>query len=100
VAFGKSLISTPAKESYAVNFTNETYCYYKGDYLLQYNGGDDKPSAMYDIRHDTMMKRNILENNDVQEKMTRELKAIIQQYMNRMVEDRLVSGEKKEKRDK
>lgn len=100
VAFGKSLISTPAKESYAVNFTNETYCYYKGDYLLQYNGGDDKPFAMYDIRHDTMMKRNIFESNDVQEKMTRELKAIIQQYMNRMVEDRLICGEEKKKRDK
>ena len=35
------------------------------------------------------MKENILGTTDVQNKMERRLKAIIQQYMDRMVHDRL-----------
>lgn len=87
IAFGKSLISTPAEESYAVNYTNSTYQYYKGEYVLQYDG--DRSSGLYNIRKDELMQENIIGNNDVQESMERELKAIIQQYMNRMVNDRL-----------
>lgn len=89
IAFGKSLISTPAKESYAVNYANEAYRYYKGDYILLYDGDNDRALSMYDIRKDILMKENILGKCDVQEEMTRELKAIIQQYMSRMVENRL-----------
>ena len=87
VAFGKSLLSTPAKESYAVNFTNETFQYYKGEFVLHFNG--DRSTALYNLHKDIEMKENIIGNNDVQEDMERELKAIIQQYMNRMVQDRL-----------
>ena len=87
IAFGKSLISTPAEESYAVNYTNETYQYYKGEYVLQFDG--EKSTGLYNIRRDELMKENIIGNNDVQKSMERELKAIVQQYMNRMVNDRL-----------
>ena len=87
MAFGKSLISTSAEESYAVNYTNETYQYYKGEYVLQFDG--EKSTGLYNIRRDELMKENIIGNNDVQESMERELKAIVQQYMNRMVKDRL-----------
>lgn len=37
-----------------------------------------------------MMKHNILDKNSVQDDMMRELQAIIQEYMNRMVENRLI----------
>lgn len=87
LAFGKSLISTPAEESYAVNYTNGTYQYYKGEHVLQFDG--DKCTGLYNIRQDKLMKENILGKNDVQKSMERELKAIIQQYMYRMVNDRL-----------
>ena len=89
IAFGKSLISTPAIQSFAVNYTNETYQYYKGEYVLQFDG--ERSTGLYDIRQDELMKENILEKNDVQEEMERELKAIIQQYMNRMLNDRLTA---------
>ena len=89
IAFGKSLISTPADESFAVNYANETYRYYKGDHILLYNGGDETPLSMFDLRNDILMKENILGKNDVQDEMIRELCAIIQQYMSRMIEDRL-----------
>ena len=86
-AFGKSLLSTPSEESYAVNFTNETFQYYKGEYVLQFNG--EKSTALYNLHKDIEMKDNIIGTNNVHEEMERELKAIIQQYMNRMVQDRL-----------
>ena len=88
VAFGKSLISTPAEESYAVNYTNEVYQYYKGNYVLQFDG--EKSIGLYDIRHDQLMGENLIGNNNVTESMERELKAIIQQYMTRMANDRLI----------
>lgn len=90
LAFGKSLISTPAEETYAVNFTNEVHQYYQGDYVLQFDGVDgDKSVALYNLRNDQLMRNNILGQETVQEDMERKLKAIIQQYNNRMLHDRL-----------
>ena len=89
IAFGKSLISATPNESYAVNYTNGVYQYYEGEYLLQFDGDKDKSTAMYNIRNDRLMKENILGTTDVQDKMEQKLKAIIQQYMSRMVHDRL-----------
>ena len=57
--------------------------------MLQFDG--ERSTGLYDIRQDELMKENILEKNDVQEEMERELKAIIQQYMNRMLNDRLTA---------
>lgn len=89
IAFGQSLISTSAEENFAVNYANETYRYYKGEYIMLYNGENDTPLSMFNLKNDIMMKENILAGNDVQEDMTRELQAIIQQYMNRMTANRL-----------
>lgn len=89
IAFGKSLISTPSEESFAVNYANETYRYYKGEHILLYDGERDTPLSMFNLRNDIMMKNNILHNNGVQNDMIRELQAIIQQYMERMTANRL-----------
>ena len=89
IAFGKSLISTPGEESFAVNYANETYRYYKGEHILLYDGESDTPLSMFNLRNDIMMKNNILHKNSVQNDMIRELKAIIQQYMERMTANRL-----------
>ena len=90
IAFGKSLISTLAEESFAVNYANEAYRFYKGDHILLYNAGSDTPLSMFDLSKDILMQHNILGNNDVQEDMIRELRAIIQQYMDCMIENRLI----------
>ena len=55
--------------------------------MLHFNG--EKSTALYNLHNDIELKENIIGTNDVQENMERELKAIIQQYMNRMVQDRL-----------
>ncbi|MBR5594084.1 MAG: sulfatase-like hydrolase/transferase [Bacteroidaceae bacterium] len=88
IAFGKSLISTPAEESYAVNYTNEVYQYYKENYVLLFDG--EKSIGLYDIHHDPLMSKNIIDKAFVTEQMELKLKAIIQQYMSRMVNNRLV----------
>lgn len=88
VAFGKSLISTTPEESYAINFTNEIFQYYKGNNVLLYDG--EKSMSIYNLREDPLMEVNIMDKEPVvQEEMEREAKAIIQQYMTRMVQDRL-----------
>ena len=88
VAFGKSLISTPAEESFAVNYINDTYQYYKGEYMLQFDG--DKSKALYNVRNDRLLEHNLIGTLPQQEQMERELKAVIQQYMSRMLNDNLV----------
>ena len=92
VAFGKSLISTPADESFAVNYINDTYQYYKGDYLLLFDG--NKATALYNVRGDELLKNNLVDTLPIQQTMERELKAIIQQYMHRMLSDGLVMDAK------
>lgn len=85
VAFGCDLLATSPADTYAVNY-NGLYQYVKGDYLLQFDGS--KTCAAYKFREDPMLKHNVLGDNDASgdtiAHMERELKAIIQQYMQRM----------------
>lgn len=89
VAFGCDLLSTPPTETFAVNY-NGIYQYVKGNYLMQFDGS--KPTAMYRFREDQLLKHNLLTDapSDTMAIMENELKAIIQQYMQRMNSNRLV----------
>ena len=88
VAFGCDLLTTPAEETYAVNYINGIYQFFKGDYLLQFDG--QKAKALYAFKTDKLLKNNLLGKVNVQQEMEEELKAIIQQYMTRMNNDQLV----------
>lgn len=89
VAFGCDLLSTPASETWAVNYQNGIYQYIKGDYLLQFDG--QRTKALYRFRTDLLLKQNLVGKlPDVQSAMERELKAIIQSYMTRMTSNQLV----------
>lgn len=87
VAFGCDLFNTPADETWAVNYTNSIYQYVKGNYVLQWDG--EKTRGIFDI-NDHLMERNLAGRVSEQEEMERELKALIQSYMERMIDDRLV----------
>ncbi|KAA6304616.1 Lipoteichoic acid synthase 1, partial [termite gut metagenome] len=80
---------TPSEKTFAVNYLNGTYQYFKGNYLLQFNG--EKTTAVYQFKTDRFLKENVLEKIDsaLKQQMENELKAIIQQYMERMVNDEL-----------
>jgi phosphoglycerol transferase MdoB-like AlkP superfamily enzyme len=88
VAFGSDLLSTPPAKTWAVNYNNGVYQYLKGDYMIQFDG--TKTIAVYDFKHDTLLHHNLLGKVPQQKSMELELKAIIQQYMSRMNENRLV----------
>lgn len=88
VAFGCDLLNTRPEDTYAVNYINGIYQFFKGDYLLQFDG--QKATAMYQFKTDKLLENNLLGQVPAQQQMENELKAMIQQYMTRMNNDALV----------
>lgn len=89
LSFGKSLLRLSPEDSYAVNWVSGLYQYFKDEYMLTFDG--TKSVALTDIRSNPASQENLLGcMPDRQALMERELKAIIQQYMARMLQDRLV----------
>ena len=87
LAFGCDLFHTPADSTWAVNYSNGFYQYVKHGRLLQFGGMHTH--AVYALT-DSLLQHNIMgQEPQLQASMERELKAIIQQYMSRMNEDRL-----------
>ena len=84
--FGIDLLNTPADSTWAVNYLNGIYQYVKHGHLLQFDGQHTR--AVYSLT-DSLMKHNLAGHLPLQPQMERELKAIIQQYMERMTQDRL-----------
>ncbi len=87
VTFGCDLLHTPPEATFAVNYYNGVYQFLKGDYLIQFDG--ERTTAVYRFRTDVLMKENLLGQVPEQKSMEMELKSIIQQYMERMNQDRM-----------
>ena len=85
-AFGIDVLNTPADSTWAVNYLNGIYQYVKHGHVLQFDG--QKTRAVYALT-DSMMQHNLAGTIPQQPQMEQELKAIIQQYMDRMTNDRL-----------
>ena len=85
-AFGIDVLNTQAEETWAVNYLNGIYQYVKYGHVLQFDGQQTK--AVYALT-DSLMQHNQQGKLPQQQRMERELKAIIQQYMERMTQDRL-----------
>ena len=81
------MLNTPAEDTWAVNYLNGIYQYVKYGYVLQFDGTDTK--AIYSLE-DRLMKNNLKGKTELQPQMERELKAIIQQYMERMTKNHLM----------
>ena len=89
LAFGCDMTHTPASATWAFNYNNGIYQYISGDYLLQHDG--KKVKAVYRFKSDPMLRTNLAGRVPEQATMERQLKALIQQYMNRMNENRLIA---------
>ena len=89
IAFGQDLLNTPESEKFAVSYCNGIYQIVMNGYLLQFDGNQTK--AVYALS-DKLLENNLIGQIDSQQQMKMEtkLKAIIQQYMSRMNEDRMV----------
>ena len=89
IAFGQDLFNTPKEETFVVNYPNGVYQFAKNGYVIQFDG--EKTTAVYALT-DKLMQNNILGTVDITD-MERQLKAIIQQYMSRMNENRMTVNE-------
>ncbi len=87
-AFGIDVLQTNGKDTWAVNYLNGIYQYVKYGYVLQFDG--QRTRAVYQL-DDRLMRHNLVGHVAVQQQMEREVKAIIQQYMERMTQNRLVA---------
>ena len=92
VAFGIDLLNTEPEDTWAVNYLNGTYQYVKHGHVLQFDG--EKTRSVYALTDSLMTspfpsKGGVGLTQEQMQQMERELKAIIQQYMTRMVNDKL-----------
>jgi len=87
IAFGKDLLSATKKDAFAVNFINDNYQFFFDDYVLVYDG--KRVDGMYAYKNDRRLEHKI-NNKPLEDILLKKAKAFIQQYNNRMVENKLV----------
>ncbi|HEY3403916.1 MAG TPA: sulfatase-like hydrolase/transferase [Ohtaekwangia sp.] len=93
VAFGQDVFKN-AGQSCAWNYEAGVFQYYEGDYLMQFDG--KRSIALYNFKTDSLQQENLLEKNPSMSKhLEKRLKAVIQQYNNRMVDNDLILTETK-----
>ena len=92
VAFGQDVLHTPAPQTFALHWLPESsgYEYVRGNYLLQFDGR--QTIAAYRFRTDSLLRDNILDiiPPDTLGMLENQMKSVIQQYMQRMTQDRLL----------
>ncbi len=93
LAFGCDVLNTPPEQTWAFSYNNGIYQYLQGDWMMQHDG--DKVKAMYRFKEDPMLKQNMVGKVPTQAAMERQLKALIQQYMTRMTDNRLTATSSK-----
>lgn len=89
VAFGQDMLGCPADSTWAVSYANGIYQFVRDGHLLQFDGS--AATALYDIRTDWMLRHNLVGREaERQADMEQMLKAVVQQYMQRMNQNQLV----------
>ena len=88
VAFGKNLMEgTQNGERFVLNFVNETFQFLMNEWALYFDG--KQVVAFYDRLADPLLTRNLKNERPLPVEEVAFMKAVIQQYNNRMIEDRL-----------
>ncbi len=89
VAFGRDIFHD-IRRPFAFNYLNSTFQIFRGNYLFQFDGA--KPTALFDFKKDKFLKTNLLDQlPDTVQNLELSLKAFIQQYNNRMVDNNLTA---------
>ena len=88
-AFGRDVFrehTTPVAFNY-----RDSYNLFMDDYLLNFNG--DSTVGLYDFKADKLLANDLRQNKpEIVSQMERKMKAIIQQYNNRMIENKLLAN--------
>ena len=88
IAFGIDLLHTPADSTWAVNYNNGIYQYVHDSTLLQFDGS--RLVGRYHHVADPLLQHNLADKGlSDEEPRLDHLKAIIQSYMQRMIENQL-----------
>ncbi len=82
LAFGCDVMNMPAGDTWAFSYNNGIYQYLKGSYMLQHDG--ERVKALYDFKSDPMLRHNLKGKTAIERDLELRLKALVQQYMNRM----------------
>lgn len=92
IAFGNNLLDD-SEDSFAFNTAGSTYHLYMQDHILEMI--ENKPAGMYNFKNDLFLESNILDRDpELQTTMERVLKAVIQTYNSRMIDNNLTAGNK------
>ncbi|MBS1558668.1 MAG: LTA synthase family protein [Bacteroidetes bacterium] len=87
VAYGNNIFQKNTS-NVAFNYLDNTYQIFRGNYLLQFDGV--KIKSLYQFKSDLLLKNNLMKAlPDTVRTMEKYLKAFIQQYNNRMVDNAL-----------
>ena len=92
LGFGENMLDSTVTGGHALHWVagSNGYEYVNKDYAMEFDG--EKTTAVYRYRTDSLLNENILSKipTDSLRMMEQEMKSIIQQYMDRMVNDKLV----------
>lgn len=93
VAFGKNLFDE-ASVPIAISYSNSTYQLVFNKYLLLFDG--QHSLGLYNYQTDPMLKQNIMSQEEqMTYKLEQMVKAVVQQYKNRLIDDRLQAEPKR-----
>jgi phosphoglycerol transferase MdoB-like AlkP superfamily enzyme len=88
IAFGNDLLDD-SYESFAYNTSGSAYQLYMKDHILEMI--ENKPVGLYNYKTDKYLENNVMENEpELTRQMEEKLKAIIQSYNSRLVDNDLV----------
>lgn len=85
ISYGKSYKS---EQDFVVNYANNSYNYYNGDYYLIFNGKES--TGLYKFKEDLLLKNNLLvKEKELKKQMESFIKAYIQSFNYRMNNNKL-----------
>ena len=88
IAFGNNLLDD-SYESFAFNTNGSTYNLYMKDHILEMI--DNKPVGLYNYKSDLMLENSLMgKEPDIEKQMEDKLKAIIQTYNSRLIDNNMV----------
>lgn len=86
-AFGNNLLNDSINH-FAINSSGNIYQMAMGDYFIQFDGNTE--IGFYNFKDDVLLMDNLVEQQlPEMESMTQVIKAFIQQYVNRMIDNKL-----------
>jgi len=88
-AFGQDMLH-PTKEKFAISYYGNAYQLIMDDWVIQHDL--KQVVGLFNLKEDPVMANNLVNKRpEIQKKMTVKIKAVIQQFHNRMIDDRLTA---------